>query len=388
MTSQFARHLSFASLAFAVLLPYTVTNHTYPIPTFYAEFTALSLYLLVGAAVLLMTASARPRVPYAVPTVALVPFAFGALLALQTFVLPLAQPSMNWLGVGFLLAAVMATQAGYGFARAELVPSALRWAAWAFVLGGLFAVFCQLVQLFHAEARFAPFVVAYNVATERRPFGNMAQANHLATVIAFALAAAMYLVQTRRLPVLVWAAVSAICVLGQALTVSRGPWLQTAVIVVAGFWMAFVAPRRGLSQRRGLREWMIPVGLVVLFFGVNVAVRWANARFQLGLDVSAAHRFQDKGQFVLRLAMWKYGWTMFTQHPLLGVGWGSFRVTSSSSSSSLATSRSPTIRTTSSSICLRRLARWVLRSCCWVCLRGCGASCARRIRPSGYSGSP
>ncbi|HEX7685890.1 MAG TPA: Wzy polymerase domain-containing protein [Trinickia sp.] len=324
MTSQFARHLSFASLAFAVLLPYTVTNHTYPIPTFYAEFTALSLYLLVGAAVLLMTASARPRVPYAVPTVALVPFAFGALLALQTFVLPLAQPSMNWLGVGFLLAAVMATQAGYGFARAELVPSALRWAAWAFVLGGLFAVFCQLVQLFHAEARFAPFVVAYNVATERRPFGNMAQANHLATVIAFALAAAMYLVQTRRLPVLVWAAVSAICVLGQALTVSRGPWLQTAVIVVAGFWMAFVAPRRGLSQRRGLREWMIPVGLVVLFFGVNVAVRWANARFQLGLDVSAAHRFQDKGQFVLRLAMWKYGWTMFTQHPLLGVGWGEF----------------------------------------------------------------
>lgn len=324
MTSQFARHLSFACLAFAVLLPYTVTNHTYPIPTFYAEFTALSLYLLVGAAVLLMTASARPRVPYAIPAVASVPFAFGALLVLQTFVLPLAQPSMNWLGMGFLLAAVMAAQAGYGFARADAAQGALRWAAGALIVGGLFAVFCQLVQLFHAEARFAPFVVAYNVVADRRPFGNMAQANHLATVIAFALAAAMYLVQTRRLPVLVWAVVSAICVLGQALTVSRGPWLQTAVIVVAGFWMALVAPRRGIAQRRGLREWMIPVGLVVLFFAVNVAVRWANARFQLGLDVSAAHRFQDKGQFVLRLAMWKYGWAMFKQHPLLGVGWGEF----------------------------------------------------------------
>jgi multisubunit Na+/H+ antiporter MnhF subunit len=57
---------------------------------------------------------------------------------------------------------------------------------------------------------------------------------------------------------------------------------------------------------------------------VNVAVRWVNTRYHLDLDVSAAHRFQDKGQFVLRLAMWKYGWTMFLQHPLIGVGWGEF----------------------------------------------------------------
>lgn len=326
MTFPFARYLSFTSLAFALVLPYAVTNHTYPIPTFYAEYTALSLYLLVGASVLLLSVTARPRIPYALPAVALVPFAFGALLVLQTFVLPLAQPSMAWLGAGFLLAAVMATQAGYGLARAGAAECALRWAAGGLIVGGLFAVFCQIVQLFHAETRFAPFVVAYNVTNERRPFGNMAQANHLATVIAFALAAAMYLVQKRRLNVLVWAVVSAVCILGQALTVSRGPWLQTAVIVVAGFWMALVAPREGAygGRRRSLRAWMIPVGLVVLFFAVNVAVRWANARFDFGLDVSAAHRFQDKSQFVLRLAMWKYGWTMFTQHPLLGVGWGEF----------------------------------------------------------------
>jgi O-antigen ligase len=324
MTSPFARYFSFASLAFALFLPYAVTNHTYPIPTFYAEYSALSLYLLVGAAVLLMAISARPRMAYAMPAVALVPLAFGALLVLQTIVLPLAQPSMAWLGAGFLLAAVMATQAGYGFARAGVAQEALRWAAAALIVGAVFAVFCQIVQLFHAEARFAPFVVAYNVTAERRPFGNMAQANHLATVIAFGLAAALYLVQTRRLNVLGWAVVSSICVLGQALTVSRGPWLQTAVIVVAGFWMALVAPRRDGMSRRSLRAWIIPVALIVLFFAVNLAVRWANARYGLGLDVSAAHRFQDKGQFVLRLAMWKYGWTMFTHHPLLGVGWGEF----------------------------------------------------------------
>ncbi len=324
MTSPFARYLSFASLAFAVLLPYTVTAHTYPIPTFYAEFTALSLFLLVGASVLVLLMSERHRVQFAMPTVALVPLAFGALLALQTRVLPLAQPSMAWLGAGFLLAAFMATQAGYGFVRAGQADTALRWMAGALIVGGLFAVLCQLIQLLHLEAKVSPFVVAYNVTTDRRPFGNMAQANHLATVIAFALAAAMYLVQIRRLNVLVWAVVSSICVLGQALTVSRGPWLQTAVVVAAGFWMALVASRANGFSRRRLREWLIPALLIVLFIAVNLAVRWANGQFQLGLDVSAAHRFQDKGQFVLRLAMWKYGWTMFKGHPLLGIGWGEF----------------------------------------------------------------
>ncbi|CAN7493423.1 Wzy polymerase domain-containing protein [Trinickia sp. LjRoot230] len=324
MTSSFARSLSFALLALAVLLPYAVTNHTYPIPTFYAEFTALSLYLLVGASVIWLSLSAWPRPAFGSPTVALVPLVFGVVLVAQTFLLPLMQPSMNWLGAGFLLAAFMATHTGFAFARANLAEDVLRWAAWALVVGGLFAVFCQVVQLFHLETRVAPFVVAYNVSAERRPFGNMAQANHLATVIAFALAAAMLLVQTRRLHPLLWVVVSAICVLGQALTVSRGPWLQTGVIVVAGFWMAIAIARR---EGRGLgraRDWLIPLGLVAIFAGVNIAVRWANERYHLNLDVSAAHRFQDKGQIVLRLAMWKYGWTMFRGHPWLGVGWGEF----------------------------------------------------------------
>jgi len=57
---------------------------------------------------------------------------------------------------------------------------------------------------------------------------------------------------------------------------------------------------------------------------VNAAIRWANIRFQLDLAQSAAERMQDANQIAPRLALWKYGWTMFTTHPLLGVGWGEF----------------------------------------------------------------
>jgi O-antigen ligase len=334
MPSNIARYLSLAVLCLALTIPFAVVNHTYPIPTFYAEFSALALFLVLGGAMALIVRLSEPRVPFATPVIALMPLVLGLLLVAQTVVLPVAQPSMNWLGGGYLLASFIAVHTGYGFVRAGLGEKALRWGAAALIVGGLFAVFCQVVQLFHMEAKFSPFVVAYNVVIERRPFGNMAQANHLATYIAFATAGALYLVQTRRLPVIAWLVFSAIFSAGLALTVSRGPWLQMAVIAVGGFWMAFIQGRSTVAgdpdgpangaARRKTRAWLIPVVLLVLFFAVNAAIRWANLRYQLELSQSAAERMQDANQIAPRLALWKYGWTMFLTHPLLGVGWGEF----------------------------------------------------------------
>ena len=100
MPTPFARFLSLAILACALILPYAVVNHTYPIPTFYAEFTALTLYVLTSAAVVLLAWTERRRFEFESPTVALVPLLFGLLLVVQTFVLQVEQPSMNWLGAG------------------------------------------------------------------------------------------------------------------------------------------------------------------------------------------------------------------------------------------------------------------------------------------------
>ncbi|OJA49977.1 PglL family O-oligosaccharyltransferase [Burkholderia ubonensis] len=326
MPSSFSRSLPLVALAVALIVPYAITNHTYPIPTFYSEFSALALYLLLGASVILLVRTSRPATPFAAPAAFAAPLGFAAVLVAQVALMPLRVPSMNWLAVGYLGAALVAMQAGYVLAREQLAEAAARIMAGALLIGGVFAVFCQVVQLFRLESVLSPFVVVYNIAVERRPYGNMAQANHLATYIAFALAGALYLVQTRRLAVWAWLMLSVVLSGGLALTVSRGPWLQVAVMVVAGFWMARVESRDkpGAPANVRARAWLMPVLLAAVFVAVNGAVRWANLHYHLNLAVSAAERMRDAGQIAPRLALWKYGLAMFGEHPLLGVGWGEF----------------------------------------------------------------
>lgn len=198
------------------------------------------LYLLLGLSVVLLVRTQRAAEPFAAPAAFVAPIGFALVLIAQLVLLPLKVPSMNGLALGYLAAALVAMQAGYALARDGLGDAVARMMAGALLIGGVFAVACQVVQLFHLESAVSPFVVMYNIAVDRRPYGNMAQANHLATYIAFAMAGALYLVQTRRLAVWAWLALSIVLSAGLALTVSRGPWLQVAVMVVAGFWMAWV----------------------------------------------------------------------------------------------------------------------------------------------------
>jgi O-antigen ligase len=327
MPVQFLRYLTLILLMLALTIPYGVVSHTYPIPTFYAEYVALALYLLTALGVVLYARATQSARLLAAPRSGVIMLLFGAWLALQIVVVPTTLPRMNLLGLGFLMAALLTQHAGFWSARMLLAPTVVRAAAIALVVGGLFAVFCQVVQTFGWETYARPFVVAYHVAAERRPFGNMAQANHLATYLSFATAAAIYLLLTRRLPWTAWLVLTALFAIGEALTVSRTPWLQTGIVVLGAAWLG-AAQRSETSFGRPSR-WralIAPVLLLVIFFLANVGVRWANHAWHLNLAESAADRFREAGQISPRLALWRYGWTMFKEHPLFGVGWGEFPI--------------------------------------------------------------
>jgi O-antigen ligase len=316
----------FALLVVAWTAPYAVVAHTYPVPTFYAEYVAYVLYALVSIAAGILVAKSPSLRRATSPRIALMPLAFAALVLIQTFAIQTAQPSMNVLAACSLIVAALVVHAGYWTSRLRIGGDAMRWIAWGLIAGGLFSVFCQIVQTFHWEAIFRPFVVVYNVQVDRRPFGNMAQPNHLATYICFAFAASVFLVQSRRLPLILWVALAAVFSIGLALTVSRTPWLQTLAIALLGLTMAFLT-RRDAPLVRGwqrLRCWLVPILTLLIFISMNMLVRHLNAPLDLHLAESAAARFQDAGQISPRLNLWRYGWAMFTSHPILGVGWGEF----------------------------------------------------------------
>lgn len=335
MPSKFVRLFYLLSLIVALTLPYTFTEHTYPIPTFYTEFIAFGSYLLL-ALLVAGYAYAQRRVEPGIdlelalgsPKVAWVPLAFACWLLAQIVVLPTRQPTLNLLGAACVLAAVLVAHAGFWVRRLGLAEATLKWGAYALLAGGVYEVFCQIVQLCGQESVFSPFVLSYGVAVARRPYGNMAQANHLGTYLAFAMSAALFLVQTRRLPVVVWAVLTTVCATGAALTISRTSWIQVAVITLAGWLMAWARRRAARAgedaEPATARDWLIPLGVALIFIAVNIAVRWANVRYDLQLGQSAAERFEDAGQITPRLALWRYGFTMFREHWLTGVGWGEF----------------------------------------------------------------
>ncbi|CAM2141038.1 Polymerase [Pararobbsia alpina] len=338
MPVQFPRILTLLLLMLALTIPYGVVSHTYPIPTFYAEYVSYSLFLMMTVGVAWYASTTNSARLLASPRSGAIMLLFGIWIALQTVVVPTTLPRMNALGLGFVLMALLVMHAGYWSSRMLMAPSMIRAAAIALVLGALFAVFCQVVQTFSWEVHVRPFVVAYRVTVERRPFGNMAQANHLATYIAFGMTAAVYLVTTRRLPWSVWFVVSLLFAIGQALTVSRTPWLQTGVIVLGALWLGLsrqpeangdaIPTRRPMSGHRASR-WrglIAPVGVLAIFIVANIFVRWANVAWHLNLATSAAERFHEAGQISPRLALWTYGWSMFKESPLFGVGWGEFPI--------------------------------------------------------------
>ncbi|MGM3410183.1 Wzy polymerase domain-containing protein [Ralstonia holmesii] len=292
-------------------LPYLLAPHTLPMPTFYSEFLTAICWIVLAITVL----AATWKSPTGLPRIALAPLALIGVLFAQLLVAPPLNPFFSLAATVFLLAATAACGLG---ARCRELPGVLEALAIGLIVGSLVTVAIELLQLFRVPNLLPVLIAEAPGTTGRRMWGNMNQPNHVASYLAFGMAASAFLAQRYRYTRWLLAVVVLLFLFGLSLTFSRMSWLH--IIVVGGL--------TGLvwtSDLRGWRRWMVaclPIVLLTVTYQLcNWLVDYGNTLWHLGLPGSIGERFAEGTG---RAQLWMHAWRMFLAHPWLGGGWGDY----------------------------------------------------------------
>ena len=300
------------ALAASWLVPFLVAPHSYPIPTFYSEFATAICGLALTVAVLGLTW----RTSSPLPKIVLAPVGLIGVLLVQLIVATPLNPFFSFAGMLFLLATTVVCGLG---ARCRDVPGALEAIAVGVIVGGLLTVGIELLHLFRVPGLPPAFFSMAPSGVGRRMWGNLNQPNHLASYLAFALAACFFLAQKCRRWCIPLAGVGVALLVGMALTISRITWLHTVLVGgLAG--LAWSAGDRG--PWRWVKACVPILGLVLVYQACNWLVAYVNALWHLDLPSSLGERMEQGAG--LRPLLWRHAWHIFLSHPWLGGGWGDY----------------------------------------------------------------
>jgi O-antigen ligase len=307
------------SLIFAGLmlsLPFLNFHHSYPLPTFYAEWLA---FALGGAALLALVAPASVvRLPYlSIGLIGLV-----IVLLVQVAMERVAYAERSLLGMLYVLWAALLVWLGSrlreqcGIERLALVAQV------SLALGGLLVALAGFVMLYRIDL--FGFRLISGPGMEGMMVGPIGQRNNFANYLGCALVSVVFLYGKRRAGLVLAALLSAPLILALVLSTSRAALLYVALAPIAAFW----AFRQG--DRARLRP-LLAFSLVtlLLFLVANVAVALTSGP---GAPVpTPGERWLEsfapgRGQYDIqtRLYFLRESWAMLASHPLLGAGFGEF----------------------------------------------------------------
>ncbi|WP_427312582.1 Wzy polymerase domain-containing protein [Cupriavidus sp. H39] len=327
MQSRFVTWAFRVAVALAFILwsvPFLVNPHTVPIPTFYAEVSAIVALALLSSVALVLRVSQGGSPQIALITMG--PVGLIVVLFVQLAIFHTGRPMPTFLAIFFCICAALAVQTGLWVGQdRNKAKTVLQACALGSVISGLVSFAFAWLQAFGLEGHYSPWVAEYQGTEGRRLFANLYQPNHLGTVCMLAMASVLYLRQAARINACAVGAALFILGIGAALTASRTPLLQ-AVVVAIGTPVLVRAQR---SRLRGLSSWLPALGwgaapIVALGMGM-LFVAGLNWQFDLHLAISAVDRFSNSGDAVSpRLALWRYALEVFRSNPLLGAGWGEY----------------------------------------------------------------
>ncbi len=304
--------VALAAAAAPSLLAYNLP----PSPTFLNQALALCLWgWFVSAAATLGTTLRDNSTLASAARQAWTPLLALALLAgaaLSSWAFGALPPAFALSAVGLLGAAALVLLAGAAVGSAELASRLFVAFCWAWVGAGVLNVVIAGVQVFTPDWPDGEWLARPGVPG--RAVGNLRQPNHLASLLVWSAVALVPLVELRRLA-RHWAwAVMASLMLAVVLSASRTGMLGVLILAAWGLLDRRLAPgTRGLLLATPL--------LFVLAWGL---MAWWSASG--GHTFGGTARLAEADLSGSRFGIWANTWSLITQHPLLGVGFGEFNL--------------------------------------------------------------
>lgn len=298
-------------LALLFSVPFLNPFHRYPITTFDSEWTAAILLALaliaapLARSVPLGVKASLPAVVALLIGIAFVQFKLGVLAYTFAFSSLLL----------FLCAVFAAYLLGRWFVAAGLRGGALRAACAALVAAGLLSFAIQIGQSLDLPLPDWLVLAMGGDVSTRRPYANVAQANHLATLQLAGMIGALYL-GTRGASRRLLAIAVAVLACGLALTGSRMGILFGLGVVAIALTRNALAP----ADRRDRRVFVVALAAGYAVGVLLVQVLLSDTR---GAMPNAIARFGE-GSFGQRIALWADAVRIALAHPWLGVGVGQY----------------------------------------------------------------
>lgn len=299
------RDKSLAWLGAALCLAFLLPNHYSPWLSFHEELAAALAFLplLAWACVQHRTAPALAIGAAALCLVPLFQMATGQLYF----------SGDGWLSFLYLLGFALAIHAGSCSVHQAAAPGEVRLtqltALW---VGLVFAAFVSVAIAAHqwlSLQKLGLFVA--DMPPNGRPFGNLAQPNHLATLLLLGVAGLMFLWESGKLHAASALAGAVLLIAGLVMSGSRSVLLTLVWLVPAYAW---------LRGRCALRTTPVAFALLVALY-LLASVNWQalNEALLVASDASSVDRMSEPG---IRRVYWASMLDAISRKLWIGYGWG------------------------------------------------------------------
>jgi O-antigen ligase len=295
-------------LTLAICVAWLLPTHMIPWRAYHAEMAMVLATLPVA-----LWAPLRTRAPCAVPWIAAVAVAAALVPWAQYLSGQLRYVGEAWIISAYFGAFALALATGARFEQVEsgrLIPVLFG----AFAVASVLSTGIVLYQLFHLSG-LGLLTMSFPYGQGARPFGNLAQSNHLATLLVWGVVSFWWLYLRGDVRGMVAVFAGAFLLIGIAATQSRTAWLELGVLgVAAAVWRGPLATRRSLPGLVLLAVFFS--ALVLNWSRLTQSVEFDNVR-TLGGDLASAG---------LRPSIWRLFADAALREPWVGWGWGQLSV--------------------------------------------------------------